>query len=69
MQVEIKIDDSYTEPKIIILTALVTKEVNDVIKKLSENNPQIISGSKNGKIVLPLYGLYSIPEADRMSKK
>ena len=50
MQVEIKIDDSYTEPKIIILTALVTEEVNDVIKKLSENNPQIISGSKNGKI-------------------
>ena len=50
MQVEIKIDDSYTEPKIIILTASMTEEVNDVMKKISENNPQIISGSKNGKI-------------------
>ncbi len=50
MQVEIKIDDSYTEPKIIILTASMTEEVNNVMKKLSENNPQIISGSKNGKI-------------------
>lgn len=50
MQVEIKIDDSYTEPKIIILTASMTEEVNDVMKKLSESNPQIISGSKNGKI-------------------
>lgn len=47
MQVEIKIDDSYSEPKIIILTASMTDEVNNIVQKLSEKNPQIISGSKD----------------------
>lgn len=50
MQVEIKIDHSYIEPKIIILTAVMTEEVKVVLNKLSENTPQIISGSKNEKI-------------------
>lgn len=46
MQVEIKIDSSYTEPKILILTDSVTEEVSGIIKKLSEDVPQIISGSR-----------------------
>lgn len=50
MQVEIKIDSSYTEPKVMILTASMTEEVSNLMQKLSENNPRIISGSKNGKI-------------------
>lgn len=50
MQVEIKMDDSYTEPKIILLTATMTKEVNMILNKLSENPPQVISGCRNGKI-------------------
>ena len=50
MQVEIKIDSSYTEPKIVITTAVVTEEINDIVKKLSEDTPQIISGSKEEKI-------------------
>ncbi len=50
MQVEIKIDSSYTEPKIVITTAAVTEEINDIVKKLSEDTPQIISGSKEEKI-------------------
>ena len=50
MQVEIKIDTSYTEPKIVIMTAVVTEEINDIVKKLSEDIPQIISGSKEEKI-------------------
>lgn len=50
MQVEIKIDHSCTEPKIIILTASMTEEVNLIFKKLSENTPQIISGSINEKV-------------------
>lgn len=50
MQVEIKIDESCREPKIIILTAAMTEEVSDIIKKLSEHVPQIISSSKDGKI-------------------
>lgn len=50
MQIEIKIDDSCSEPKVIILTAGMTDEVNSIIQRISEKNPQIISGSKDGKI-------------------
>lgn len=50
MQVEIKIDSSYAEPKLIILTAAVTEEVNIIVDKLSKETPQIISGSKNEKV-------------------
>lgn len=50
MQVEIKIDSSYTEAKIIIMTASVTEDITNIVKKLSEDVPQIISGSKDEKI-------------------
>ncbi len=50
MQVEIKIDNSYIEPKILILTAAVTEDVNLILNKLSETTPQVISGFKNEKI-------------------
>lgn len=50
MQVEVKIDNSCIEPKIIVLTASMTEEVSKIIQKLSDNNPQIITGSKNEKI-------------------
>ena len=48
MQVEIKIDSTYVEPKIIIITAAMTEDVNMIVDKLSKEAPQIISGSKNG---------------------
>lgn len=50
MQVEIKIDPSYTEPKIIVLTSSMTEDVSNLVKKLSENVPDIISGSRNEKM-------------------
>lgn len=50
MKVELKIDSSCTEPKVIIMASSVTEEVNNILKKLSEDTLQIISGSKNGKI-------------------
>lgn len=50
MQVEIKLDASYPEPKVIILTASMTEEVSKLIQKLSENSVQILSGSKDEKI-------------------
>ncbi len=50
MQVEIKIDSSYTEPKILILTASMSDEINSIVKKLSEDVPQVISGIKDDKI-------------------
>ena len=50
MQVEIKIDSSYPDPKLIILTASLTDDVNNIVKKLSEDVPQIISGCKDERI-------------------
>lgn len=52
MQVEVKIDASCHEPKLIILTDAMTEEVNSLIQKLSDHNPQMISGSKDGKITI-----------------
>ena len=50
MQVEIKIDSSYTEPKIIIMAASMTEDINNIVKKISEETSLIISGSRNDKI-------------------
>ncbi len=50
MQLEVKLDGSYVEPKVIILTASLTEEVNIMLNRLSEYAPQIISGSRDGKI-------------------
>lgn len=49
MQVEIKIDSAYTEPKILILTDSMTEEIDNVVKRISNDAPQILSGSKNDK--------------------
>ena len=50
MQIEIKIDASYAEPKIIILTDSITDEINSVMQMLSEKNSRILFGSKDGKV-------------------
>ncbi len=50
MQLEVKIDSSYVEPKVIILTASMTEEVNTILNKLSDQALQIISGSRDDKV-------------------
>ena len=52
MQIEVKIDASCHEPKLIILTDAMTEEVNSLIQKLSDHNLQMISGSKDGKLTI-----------------
>lgn len=49
MQLEVRIDSTCQEPKVIILAASMTEEVQAILSKLSDA-PQIISGSKDGKI-------------------
>ena len=55
MQVEIKIDDSCIEPKVIILTEKVDDEVSDILNRLSSKTPEVITGFYNGlaEIVSP----------------
>lgn len=50
MQIELKIDSSCSEPKVIILTDSMTEEVKNILNKLSENIPQIIVGIKDKKL-------------------
>lgn len=52
MQVEIKMDPAYPEPKIIVLTASMTEEVNQIIKKLSEEYPRMLPGIREDKLEL-----------------
>ena len=44
MQIEISIDPKYIIPKLIIKTESVTDEVTEVMKKLSEDVPKVITG-------------------------
>ncbi len=50
MQVEIKIEESCIEPKVIVLTASMTEEVSRLLQRLSEQDPQILTGIREGKI-------------------
>ena len=47
MQVEIKIDDNFIEPKVIIITDKVTDEINDILNMLSSKTPEVITGFYN----------------------
>lgn len=38
MKIEISIDESCKEPKIIILTDKITDEINEIVNKISENS-------------------------------
>ena len=47
MKIEIKIDEGCTETKVIVVTSKVTEEVNEIIKRLSSEQPQMIAGFKD----------------------
>ena len=63
MQIEISIDEKYKIPKIIIKTDKVTDEVTEVMKKLSEDVPKVITGFKEdcAEVIEPesIYRFYS----------
>ena len=50
MQVEIKIDPSQPEPKVVITAAAMPEEVTRIVRRLSEEIPQVISGTRDGKL-------------------
>lgn len=51
MQIEIRIDSAYAEPKLIVLTAQMTDELREMLKSWSQET-QVISGSRNETIEL-----------------
>ncbi len=61
MQIEIKLDENCREPKIIIMTDKMTDEVNDIVKKLSVEQPQLIAGFKDDSVqVLDPSSIYRV---------
>lgn len=53
MQVEIKLDDSCTEPKIVIYTASMSEDVQAIVRMLTDFPLQILFG-KQGEKIQPL---------------
>ncbi len=43
MQIEIKIDSTCKEPKIIILTESMSSEVNEIIQRISDEKPNLLT--------------------------
>ncbi len=52
MQVEVKIDPSCTEPKVLILTDKMTEEVSAMLKRLSEGGSQVVAGFREEQVFL-----------------
>ena len=50
MEIEIKIDNSRKEPKIIIVTDKITDEINTILKKLAAESPPILTGFRNNQL-------------------
>lgn len=66
MQVEIKIDSNCKETKILILTDKITDEVNEIVKKLSDESPQIIAGIKEGRLeILDQTNIFRVYASDK----
>ena len=47
MQIEIQIDENCKEPKIIVITDKMSDEVNEIVKRLTEDHPKVIAGFKD----------------------
>ena len=72
MQIEIKIDEDCKEPKIIVVTDKMTEEINEVIKKLSEQQPQIIAGFKRRLLrcwSFPIFTVYMLQAVRYLPKQ
>ena len=52
MQIEIKIDEKCTEPQVIIVTNKMTDEINEIVKRISEQPPSVLVGFNNDNAVV-----------------
>ncbi len=52
MQIEVRLDEKYAEPKVVILTDRVTEEISLLVKKLSEEQPEMIAGFRQERVEL-----------------
>ena len=52
MQVEVKLDKTVTEPKVVILTDRMSEEVNTLVQMLSETEPKLIAGFRDDTVTV-----------------
>ena len=52
MQIEIKIDPSCTEPKVIVQAAAMDGQLERLVSRLREDAPQLLTGSREGRLEL-----------------
>lgn len=50
MQIEIQIDSSRSDTKVIVMAPSMTEEVDSLVKMLSDNTPHFLTGSRNNKL-------------------
>ena len=63
MQVEIRIDSTVREPKVIVLTDRMTDEVNEIVRKISETEPAMLAGFREDMVTVldpgEIYRIYA----------
>ncbi len=47
MKLEIKIDSTCAEPRVLVLTDRMSEEVNEIVKRLTQESPAVITGTRN----------------------
>ena len=52
VQVEVKLDMTATEPKVILLTNRMTEEVHSIVQMLSETEPKLIAGFREETVTV-----------------
>ncbi len=52
VQLEVRLDSSVTEPKVIILTNQMTEEVNTIIQMLSDSEQKLIAGFRDDTVTV-----------------
>lgn len=52
MKIEIKIDETASETKVVIMTKKVDEEVNALVKRIAEERPQVLAGFDGDAIAL-----------------
>ena len=66
MDIEIKIDSSVKETKIILITPKMTDEINEIINELENISTKVISVFKDKKTyILNQYDIFNIYENDK----
>lgn len=52
MQLEIKIDSAQKTPKVVVIADAISEEVNEIVRRLSEESPKVITGFLNDKVTI-----------------